>query len=108
MVKVILTEVRDLGMQVNRHNSLELVDHCILKFTTEEGEEAITYPLTKTCHASSKLGKMIRILLGRNLVKSDYINNNGTEFFDSQILLNKSAYAEVGTNNIITGVVEAP
>jgi hypothetical protein len=108
MVKAILTEVRDLGMQVNKHNSHELVDHCILKFTTEEGNEVITYPLAKTCHASSQLGKIVRQLLGRNLVKTDYVKDeDGNEYFDSSVLLQKSAYVEFGENNLITEVVEA-
>lgn len=108
MVKAVLTEVRDLGMMVNRLNSEELVDHCILKFTTNEGEEIFTYPLTKTCHASSRLGKIIRILLGRNLVKSDYTKDtDGKEVFNSQALLNKSASINIGENNKITEVVEA-
>jgi hypothetical protein len=108
MVKAILTEVRDLGMQVNKHNSHELVDHCILKFTTEDGDEVLTYPLTKTTHASSRLGKIIRTILGRNLVKSDYIkDDDGNEFLDSDILLQKSALVEIGENNTITEVIEA-
>lgn len=95
-------------MQVNKHNSHELVDHCILRFTTEEGEQVLTYPLTKTCHASSRLGKIIRILLGRNLAKGDYVKDeDGNEHFDSSVLLEKSAYAEIGENNIITEVYEA-
>lgn len=107
MVKGNLTEVRDLGMQVNRHKSNELVDHCILKFQTEDGEEYLTHPLPKTCHASSRLGKIIRILLGRNLIKTDYVSDDeGNELFDSKILLKKSAYVEIGENNRITQVVE--
>lgn len=107
MVKGNLTEVRDLGMQVNRHNSNELVDHCILKFETEDGEEYFTSPLSKTCHASSKLGKIIRILLGRNLTKDDYtVDGSGNQLFDSTILIRKSAYVEIGENNRIIGVTE--
>lgn len=107
MVKGNLTEVRDLGMMVNRHNSNELVDHCMLKFQTEDGQEYTTSPLSKTCHASSRLGKIIRTLLGRNLTKSDYIkDDDGNELFDSSILLKKVAYMEVGDNNKVTGVVE--
>jgi hypothetical protein len=109
MVKGNLTEVRDLGMQVNRHNSNELVDHCILKFQTEDGEEYFTESLSKTCHASSKLGKIIRTLLRRNLTKEDYItDDDGNELFDSTILLEKSAYVEIGNNNKITEVGEGP
>lgn len=106
-VKANLTEVRDLGKQVNRFKT-ELVDHCILKFTTEDGEELVTYPLSKTCHASSRLGKIIRVLLGRNLTKDDYIkDDDGNDVFDSTVLLEKSAYVEVSENNTITGVTEA-
>ena len=106
MVKGNLTEVRDLGMIVNRHNSSELVDYCILKFRTKDGEY-YTHPLPKTCHASSKLGKIIRILLGRNLTKSDYVvDENGDELFDSKVLLKKTALVEIGENNKVTGVVE--
>jgi hypothetical protein len=106
MVKATLTEVRDLGMQVNRHKTNELVDHCILKFKTEEGDEVFTYELSKTTHASSKLGKMIRTILGRNLEKTDYITVNGVEGLDSDILLNKKVYLEI-ENQKVTGVVEA-
>jgi len=102
MVKANLTEVKDLGMQVNRLNTNELVDHCILKFTTESGESYNTYALTKTTHASSRLGKIIRTLLGRNLTKNDYVN----DMFDSDVLLGKSAYVLI-ENNSITGVSEA-
>jgi hypothetical protein len=107
MVKGNLTEVRDLGMMVNRHNSNELVDHCILKFRTKEGEEYLTHPLPKTCHASSKLGKIIRTLLKRNLTKDDYITDeDGNELFDSKVLLKKTAYMEIGVNNRIIGIEE--
>lgn len=107
MVKVNLTEVLDLGMLVNRQNNSQLVDHCVLKFETSDGKEYYTHPLSKSCHASSKLGKIIRVLLGRNLTKADYIvDDDGNELFDSSVLLEKTAYAEIGENNKITGVVE--
>jgi hypothetical protein len=108
MVKANLTEVRDLGMQVNRYKSHELVDHCILKFTTESGEEILTYPLPKTCHASSRLVKIIRVLLGRGLTKDDYQKRaDGSEVFDSKVLIGKKAKLDVGENNIVNEVLEA-
>lgn len=107
MIKANLTEVRDLGMMVNRLNTNELVDHCILKFQTKDGEILQTYPLTKTTHASSKLGKIIRTLLKRNLTKDDFQKDaDGNEAFDSDNLLGIAALVEV-ENNTITGVLEA-
>jgi hypothetical protein len=106
MVKANLSEVKDLGMQVNRLNTNQLVDHCILRFKAEDGTEYDTYPLTKTCHASSRLGKIIRTLLGRGLVKTDYQIKDSLEVFDSDVLIGKSALLVI-ENNTITGVVEA-
>ena len=103
MVKANLTEVRDLGMQVNEHNKSELVDLCVLKFTTPQGQELYSYPLAKTCHGSAPLGKMIRVLLGRNLTKDDYVD----DYFDSSVLLGKTVYVELNDNNTIIGVAEA-
>jgi len=100
MVKGTLAEVRDLGMQVNRLNTNELVDHCILVFTTEDEQTLETYSLTKGCHASSNLGKIIRILLGRDMNKEDFVENN----FESDLIIGKSAFLEVGENNKVIGV----
>lgn len=110
MVKGNLTEVRDLGMMVNRLNSEELIDHCILTFTTEKGKVQ-TYPLTKGCHASSRLGKIIKTLLGRGLTKQDFtevtVEDETVLMFDSDVLLGKEAYLEISEGNTITGVYEA-
>ncbi len=108
MVKATLTEVRDLGMQVNRLNSGELVDLCILKFTTDSGDDVYTYTMTKGCHASSNLGKMVRTILGRNLTKEDYIKaDDGTEYFDSSVLLKQEVLIELSDNNTVIGVYGA-
>lgn len=103
MVKGTLAEVRNLGFQVNRHNPNELVDHCILKFKTENEEELYTYPLTKGCHASGNLGKIIRTLLGRDMNKDDFIDNK----FDSDVLIGKEALLELNEINTIIEVYEA-
>lgn len=103
MVKVVLTEVRNLGMMVNKHNSHELIDHCMLRFTTKDGEEVVTYPLAKTCHASSRLGKYIKALLGRSLTKTDYVKGDSdVEYFDSSVLIGKEMYAEITEGGIVT------
>lgn len=104
MVKANLTEVRDLGMKVNRLNPEELVDHCILRFQTEQGTFFETYPLSKTCHASSKLGKILRTLLRRKLTKDDYDSN---DMFESDTLLGTEAFLDISDSNIIIGVYEA-
>lgn len=105
MVKGKLTEVRDIGYVVNRQDSSQLIDHCFLIFSTKDGEFT-TYPLTKSTHASSSLGKAIKVLLGRALEKKDFIEKDGELFFDSTAILGKEAYLEI-VEERIKGVYEA-
>lgn len=96
MVKGKLVEIKDLGMQVNKLKTNELVDLCVLGFETSDGK-VYTYPLSKTCHASSKLGKFLRTLLGRNIDKTDYNDN----MFDSSILIGTQVMLEIESEKII-------
>lgn len=102
-MKATLTEVIDIGMQVNYKDSTELVDQCLLKFTNKKGEEYLTYPLTKTTHASSTLGKFIRTLLGRKIDKDDYTD----DCFDSDLLLQKTCRLEISPGDKVKGITEA-
>lgn len=104
MIKATLAEIKDLGMQVNRLEPTELVDHCLIVFETENGEKYNTYAMTKTCHGKSKLGRMIRSLLGRNLTAKDYVN----DFFDASCLIGVTAYIELNEYNVVSKVSDVP
>lgn len=104
MIKAKLAEIRDLGMQVNRLDTSELVDHCLIVFETEAGETYTTYPMTKTCHGKSRLGKILRTLLGRNLKPADYIEDH----FDASCLIGTTAYVEINEYRMVIQVSEIP
>lgn len=104
MIKAKLAEVRDLGMQVNRLDTSELVDHCILVFQTSEGKTYKTYPMTKTCHGKSKLGRLIRAIIGRNLGPSDFEEN----CFDSGTIIGATVFININEYEMVVEVSDIP
>ena len=103
-MKAKIAGVKDLGMQVNRLDTNELVDHCILVFENEAGETYNTYAMTKTCHGKSKLGKLIRAIIGRNLGPSDF----NDDCFDSSSLIGAEVYIELNEYKVVTKVSDIP
>lgn len=89
-----LVEIKDLGMQVNKFNTEELIDSCILSFEYK-GQIFETYPLPKTYRKNSKLGKFISILKGSAVTDED-LDESG--LYDCSELLHTKAVIEIDDN----------